>query len=399
MISQAFLNRYRKEVDQASKEAGEYVRIALQTYRQQNPQATVAETRNYVINLVNDSLSIFGGQSALIANDFFDELAREAGEEATAYMFDTVNYDAVRESVHYQAGKLVEDKADEFMDRITSLSEYHVKREAFENLRLNCNKRGLAYARVPSGRDTCAFCFILASRGFVYHSKESAGGVKGHEYHTHCDCVIVPSYGSGLDEDSQIEGYQPSHLRKRYHQCVDAIQESLTEERYKKSGSKLSFKDWKSEQIRKEIATRDFKWLYRSDYTCKLIEDPEWNDNEVKTATLLRDQGFNVVYNERSLQHNDRRADFNLNGIAYEMKNPTGNGYLCVYNQFKKAVLGNAYLTNPQSDKLVISNVGNDISYEILIEKIKKVYDEGAFPEIIEVIAVDRTGKISRLKR
>ena len=45
------------------------------------------------------------------------------------------------------------------------------------------------YARVPVG-PTCAFCILMASRGFVYWSEEKAGG-RDNRYHKNDDCRIV----------------------------------------------------------------------------------------------------------------------------------------------------------------------------------------------------------------
>jgi hypothetical protein len=49
------------------------------------------------------------------------------------------------------------------------------------------------WARMPIGK-TCAWCLMLASRGAVYFTKESAGGtgVGTNRYHGHCDCQPVP---------------------------------------------------------------------------------------------------------------------------------------------------------------------------------------------------------------
>lgn len=68
---------------------------------------------------------------------------------------------------------------------------------------------GPAFARVPRGK-TCAFCSMLASRGFVYTSEELAGGA-GHEYHDFCDCRIVPSF-----QGRRLVGYDPDALYKDY---------------------------------------------------------------------------------------------------------------------------------------------------------------------------------------
>lgn len=75
---------------------------------------------------------------------------------------------------------------------------------------------GAAWARVPSGTKTCAFCLILASRGAVYRSQASAGDKRyGKEYHGECDCVPtlvrgVEDYPDGYDPDGMYDAYRQS---------------------------------------------------------------------------------------------------------------------------------------------------------------------------------------------
>ena len=403
MIPQSLLTQYRREVESASTDARNYLTAMCEAYLEVNPHATVADMRNYALTALQDGLYLYGDEAKLITNSFFDTLANAEGSEAVAEMFNSIDYDMAEAKVRYYAKAIAEGDTSKFIKDVSVLTGYYVKREAFCNMAKNCDKHGLRYARVPSGRETCAFCFMLSSRGFVYWSERDAGA-DGYEYHPHCDCIIVPGFSkdSGVHPDEQIEGYKPTELYKRYKKCEDTINPdgmwSDVYEQWKKSGSEDTWEKFKTKALIKEIGTRDWGWLW-GNKTCELKEDPEWNNDEKKTASLLRDQGFNVEYNERSLRFRERRADFNLNGAKYEMKNPTGNGYLVVCNQFKKAVKGNSNIVNPQSDRLVISNVGNDLPYETLINKIKKVFADGDYPEIIEVIALDRTGKICRLKR
>jgi hypothetical protein len=51
---------------------------------------------------------------------------------------------------------------------------------------------------------------MLASRGFVYLSRSTAGG-DGH-YHPNCDCRIVP----GFDGQTDVRGYDPDKLYQQY---------------------------------------------------------------------------------------------------------------------------------------------------------------------------------------
>ena len=68
------------------------------------------------------------------------------------------------------------------------------------------------WARVPTGRETCGFCWMLASRGPVYDSAGSAGGKRSqaeiirktadgsmssddmNQWHPGCDCKVVPVF-------------------------------------------------------------------------------------------------------------------------------------------------------------------------------------------------------------
>ncbi len=66
-----------------------------------------------------------------------------------------------------------------------------------------------SWARVPQGK-SCAFCTMLASRGFAYTSEEAAGG-EGNKYHDDCHCRVVPSWGK-----QTLAGYDPDKYKELY---------------------------------------------------------------------------------------------------------------------------------------------------------------------------------------
>lgn len=82
------------------------------------------------------------------------------------------------------------------------------------------------FARVPTGDETCDFCLMLASRGFVYSSKMSAGGVKLDHYHSGCNCRVV----AGWDGDD-VEGYDTDEIYDRWQSSIDAIATERAEKR------------------------------------------------------------------------------------------------------------------------------------------------------------------------
>ena len=73
------------------------------------------------------------------------------------------------------------------------------------------SSRPVAWARVLTGAEDCAFCVMLASRGAVYKSKATAERTEDNpfqKYHDNCDCVAVPVYTSkawpGKDEAENL---------------------------------------------------------------------------------------------------------------------------------------------------------------------------------------------------
>ena len=65
---------------------------------------------------------------------------------------------------------------------------------------------GRRFARIPSGPSTCEWCMMLASRGYVYTSAESARlNGNGHDA---CLCSIVP------EDNTTVSGYDPADLYK-----------------------------------------------------------------------------------------------------------------------------------------------------------------------------------------
>lgn len=87
--------------------------------------------------------------------------------------------------------------------------------------------RAVAWARVLTGAENCAFCVMLASRGPVYTNAEEGGRIAADEvypdakgfansYHDDCDCVVVPVYTSkkwpGREQQSELESVWYSAL-------------------------------------------------------------------------------------------------------------------------------------------------------------------------------------------
>jgi hypothetical protein len=121
------------------------------------------------------------------------------------------------DKVHYYARDLVMDARAKFDKECADLAEFYVRRCAYENTVRNCGANNVMYARVPTGTETCGFCFMLASRGFVYHSETTAKGA--HGVHRNCDCIILP----GKNGRTEIDGYDWRGMQERWGILLDEV--------------------------------------------------------------------------------------------------------------------------------------------------------------------------------
>lgn len=107
-----------------------------------------------------------------------------------------------------KAGKPIEDARKTAFVTSSKALQRHVLdagRETIDEVtRSDVDAEG--WARITDG-DPCYFCALLASRGFVYHSKTSAlttggrrgGRSTGQTFHDGCGCSAEPAFQRGLD--------------------------------------------------------------------------------------------------------------------------------------------------------------------------------------------------------
>lgn len=76
---------------------------------------------------------------------------------------------------------------------LTGKIDEYVKFGGRDTLQKNASRDPAArYARIPDG-GACDFCRMLGSRGFVYHTEETAGA-DGNDYHPHCNCQVAVTF-------------------------------------------------------------------------------------------------------------------------------------------------------------------------------------------------------------
>lgn len=131
-----------------------------------------------------------------------------------AQVYGGVREGAVEGYVRRVAGGIdgTQGSLDTFADLVGQLAEQETRRAASTTVEENVERaaktragRKVRYARVPTSFVPCEWCAMLASRGFVYRSAESADAASHH----HCTCTIVP----GVKGSTEVAGYDTAHYK------------------------------------------------------------------------------------------------------------------------------------------------------------------------------------------
>jgi hypothetical protein len=213
MLSRVAFDAYVASLDVISKEATDSLRRALQG---------VGGGQGVHFSLVHDMteqlLDFYGDQAAYMAARLYDELAQVAdGVYADAVMSERVAPKKVSGSLVRAGvpGMLEAGDLAAIVAGASSVLDLLVKGQARQTMTSNAIRDRVRFARVPTGTHTCEFCQLLASRGFVYATRESAGELG--QYHWHCDCQIVPSF----ERSPRVEGYNPGHYQALYYEALN----------------------------------------------------------------------------------------------------------------------------------------------------------------------------------
>ncbi len=427
-VRRSAIRRYQRLLDEQAEQARLYVERMVGAYLEDNPGKSVAETRQEVYELLRVALPNFTGLAETLSCEFMQGLCEAYGWDGVVpELFDTTDYQVVERKLHYFAGYLADGDVDRFKDEVASVTSYFVRRSAQDNLVENCKKAKIRYARVPSGLETCPFCFMLASRGFVYHTELSAG--LQHAFHEHCTCTIVP----GAKGRTRIDGYDPGTMHENWKSCEDTLggEEQLRKDWDALSGEERSsylvkhparygtgydeaeaIAEYMRKRVMEEVETRDWHWLYTGEVPQPHYES-EWLLNQIRAkrpheemmANLLSELGLRVDMVDAAQGSKGRIADSTIGRERWEFKAPTGNGFLTIKNQLKSNLYGNDHSTlRPQSDKVVISNVRSSMTMDDMIRGLNVALDpeQGLRPEelekITEVILLDKNGRMLRKK-
>ena len=217
------------EVNGISADAQARVLRVLQEIRW-TPE-NVAECRDLVLQALAAVMPTYTDMAAQASADFYDaERELALGERLGAVSISGYNPRKTEGAVRGFVRFVLRDDVQTCNDQVLQRIDYEMKRSANMSVVENGRRdpKRVRYARVPTGAETCDFCLMLASRGFVYQSESTASA---SHVHSSCDCRVVPGW-----DGMEVEGYDPQAIYDRWQDAIDA----KARERAERSGTTVS---------------------------------------------------------------------------------------------------------------------------------------------------------------
>ena len=226
-IPRSYIDGYDTAMNDAIDRLQTELRAALGTVDYSKP---IGEVRDEVIAIMDAYCDAASATGARISAEFYAGLRQMATGRDTILSLQTGrNAQDTERAVKAFVSRLLEgdeDAEEAFDDLLCERLELETKKAAAYNTIDNVRQDPLRprFARVPTGEKTCDFCIMLASRGPVYLTEESAGAFT--QFHAHCDCKVVPFFDSEYDGWSRrkstttVEGYDPDAYYQQYQELM-----------------------------------------------------------------------------------------------------------------------------------------------------------------------------------
>lgn len=164
--------------------------------------------KDVLLRSVPNIAETYGGMAAEVAADWYEETRLNELGRATRASVELVDPASVRADVRYALGPLFEGDAEKTLSRLAQSMALHVAESGRGTIMKSAmrDRTKPQVAMVPTGNKTCAWCLMLASRG--WHSASSAPTENPHSF---CDCQRVVRW-----RREPIAGYDPDRLYKMY---------------------------------------------------------------------------------------------------------------------------------------------------------------------------------------
>lgn len=232
MLSASRFDAYHNTIESIANQSAEEVVDMLRTAWRQTPAVSVSARRDALQVMVREAAPIiadkYGLASAQVAAALWEDIYRsDTGSrlEALTYAAEQGDYfgeaaDAIVQG-HVIAGD-VDGAARALGAFAKALVMDSARGTMIGNTRRVARSRRKGHdrarwIRIPTGDKTCAWCMMLASRGPVYYTQETAGGDERHgtamdRFHAYCDCEVVAAFS----DSPELDGYSWQEYEAMY---------------------------------------------------------------------------------------------------------------------------------------------------------------------------------------
>ncbi len=185
--------------------------------------------RDELIEFVPQLVREYGDVAATAAAEWFEQVRFDAVGPYNATTVNATDAAQVQGTVRYAAGNLFTDNPSAMLSLVAGGVQRYVlasqRGTVARNVQQDPSKP--RFARVPTGAKTCAWCTMLASRGFVYLTSRTAQ--EPDHYHDDCNCQAVAEWEA---DQHYITGYDPDAMYAKYQDgraAADALGLPLTD--------------------------------------------------------------------------------------------------------------------------------------------------------------------------
>lgn len=186
---------YADRLSRLNTKAGQLMRAYLERYGAEDTSALIS----YASALVDK----YGEGSAELACQMYDAMAEAAGLTLPAA-------EPAAPAAYGELAKAVNGTKHSPALLQSAVSRL-VKQAGADTTLRNAIRDGAEFAWIPHG-DTCAFCLMLASRGWQKAGKRTLKNGHAEHIHANCDC----EYAVRFDVSTTVAGYDPEQYLAAY---------------------------------------------------------------------------------------------------------------------------------------------------------------------------------------
>lgn len=212
----------------------------MERWMEANP-GTVTDDMLSVANLLANT---YGEASAALACEMYDAIAAAQGAALDPAI-------PAQPATYQETARAVQGAVKTKTAKIPAVVGELVRMAAADAMLQNAKRDGAEFAWVPNG-DTCAFCLVLASRGWQRAGKNSLKSGHAEHIHANCDCT----YAVRFDGKSTVEGYDREKYLEQYKNAAGSTPQekinSIRRTQYAENKDKINAQKRAAYAVRKE---------------------------------------------------------------------------------------------------------------------------------------------------